>query len=130
MPSVPLLQVMGRCPIPQVRRPRAQPRLTEEPEEGGFRTWEVPKCGLSISSTPLSSTPIFRIQSPVKGEGEGKTEGLVGAGKAQSTSFGSLQGLAGERGTTGPSVSVGLCRWATSRAVGSDMGGGAGVCPA
>lgn len=96
----------------------------EETEEGGSRTWEVPKSGLSISSTPLSFFPIFQIQSPVKGEGEGKTEGLMGADKAQSTLFGSLQGLAGERGTTGPSVSVGLCRWATSRVVGSDTGPG------
>lgn len=72
----------------------------------------------------IASLPMFQIQSPVKGEGEGKTEGLVGTGKAQSTSFGSLQGLAGERGTTGPSVSAGLCRSATSRAVGSDLGPG------
>ena len=35
-----------------------------------------------------------------------------------------LQGLAGERGATGPSVSVGPCVWASPRAMGYGAGAG------
>lgn len=35
----------------------------EEPEEGGSRTWEVAKCGLSLSSTPLLPFLCFRFRA-------------------------------------------------------------------
>lgn len=57
------------------------------------------------------------------GAAKGET-GIRGAGKASPSLSAFLQGLAGERGVTGPAVSGGLCRRAVPRVVGFGAGPG------
>lgn len=74
-PSISLL------PISQVKRPRAQLRLTEGPVQVAPRPGRPPSVAFSFPPHHHLPSHIFQIQSPVQGEREGRTAGLARAGK-------------------------------------------------